>query len=34
MESGEQSEGFRGESVRGGGSRVMDIKEGTCCIEY
>ena len=34
MDPGKQSEGFRGWEVKGGGSWVMGVKEGTCYDEY
>ena len=33
MDSGKQTEGFRGE-LEGWGSGVMDIKESTYCMEH
>ena len=34
MDSGKQTESFRGEGVGGWVSLVMDIKEGMDCMEY
>ena len=34
MDSGKQTEGFRGEGGGGWTSPVMDIKEGTYCMQY
>ena len=34
MDSGKQTEGFRGDGVEGWMSPVMDIKEDTYCMEH
>ena len=34
MDSGKQTEGFRGEAVGDWDRPVMGVKEGTCCMEH